>query len=152
MIDLNSDGRPDLVVAQFGNYLGKLSGFDQREPSRFVEDVLVEFPGSMHTEVLDVNHDQKPDLITLFGQAREGLYLLRNRGDGTFGWDPLLHFPPAYGSTGFELADFNGDGFPDILFTNGDNGDYPSPFKRYHGIRIFLNDGQFRFSEAWFIP
>jgi len=152
VVDLNSDGRKDLVVAQFGNYLGKLSSFVQRDTGRFVEDPLVEFPGAIRTEVLDVNQDQKPDLITLFGQAREGIYLLRNRGDGSFAWDPLLHFPPAYGSTSFELADFNGDGFPDILFTNGDNGDYPSPFKRYHGIRIFLNDGHFRFSEAWFYP
>lgn len=152
LADLDSDGREDLVVAQFGNYLGKLSGFLRREPSRFIEDILVEFPGAIRTEVVDVNADRKPDLIILFGQAREGLYLLRNRGDGSFAWEPLLHLPSAYGSTGFELADFNGDGFPDILLTNGDNGDYPSPFKRYHGIRLLLNDGRYRFSQAWFFP
>ena len=152
LVDLNADGRRDMVVAQFGNYLGKLSAFLKRPSGRLTEDVLVEFPGAIRTEVLDVDGDQQPDLISLFGQAREGLYLLRNRGNGGFSWEPLLHFPPAHGSTGFELADFNGDGHPDILMTNGDNGDYPSPFKRYHGIRIFLNDGHFRFSEAWFFP
>ena len=50
------------------------------------------------------------------------------------------------------MADFNGDGFPDILLTQGDNGDYPSPFKRYHGLRIYLNNGHYQFSEAWFYP
>jgi hypothetical protein len=152
LVDLNADGRRDAVVAQFGNYLGRLSAFMQGASERLTEDVLVEFPGAIRTEVLDVDRDQRPDLITLFGQAREGLYLLRNRGNGGFSWEPLLHFPPAHGSTGFELADFNGDGHPDILMTNGDIGDYPSPFKRYHGVRIYLNDGRYRFSEAWFFP
>ncbi|MGE3312697.1 MAG: FG-GAP-like repeat-containing protein [Limisphaerales bacterium] len=151
-VDLDSDDKPELLVAQFGNYLGRLSAFHEREGSRWIEDPLVEFPGAIHTEILDVDADHRPDLITLFGQAREGLYLLRNQGRGGFGWEPLIHFPPTYGSTGFELADFNRDGFQDVLITHGDNGDYPSPFKAYHGIRIFLNDGRFHFTEAWFRP
>lgn len=151
-VDLDADGRKDLVVAQFGNYLGELSGFLRRDGTNFVKDTLVEYPGSTHTEVVDLDRDGRLDLVVLLAQAREGLYFLRNQGNGTFGWNPLAFFPSAYGSTGFELADFNGDGFPDILYTNGDNGDYPSPFRKYHGIRIFLNDGHHQFKEAYFFP
>ena len=151
-VDLDADGRKDWVVAEFGNYLGRLTGFLRRDPSPPVEDVLVEFPGAIRTEVVDVESDGLPDLVTLFGQAREGIYLLHNRGHGAFDWVPWLHFPPTYGCTGFELVDFDGNGSPDILLTHGDNGDYPSPFKNYHGIRLFLNDGHHRFAEAWFYP
>jgi hypothetical protein len=35
---------------------------------------------------------------------------------------------------------------------NGDNGEYASPLKKYHGIRIYLNRGGTRFEEAWFFP
>lgn len=152
VLDLDDDGAQDLVVAQFGNYLGKLSGYLRKGSQTFSEDVLIEFPGALRIEVRDLNQDQRPDMVVLFGQAREGISLLSNRGKGAFDWEPWLHFPPAYGSTGFELADFDRDGSPDILHTNGDNGDYPSPFKAYHGVRIFRNDGHNRFSEAWFYP
>jgi len=49
-------------------------------------------------------------------------------------------------------VDFNKDGLMDILVTNGDNGEYPSPPKRYHGIRLYLNRGGLRFEEAFFYP
>ena len=85
-------------------------------------------------------------------QAKEGIYLFTNQGAGTFSEVPLVEFQPLFGSTYFELADLNGDGFLDIRATNGDNGEYPSPFKNYHGIRIYLNDGKNQFHEAWFYP
>ena len=48
--------------------------------------------------------------------------------------------------------DFNKDGFQDILLTNGDNWDYSAILKPYHGVHIYLNDGQDNFKEAWFYP
>lgn len=152
LLDLNTDGRQDLVIAQFGNELGRLSAFVTSPPGDLVEDTLIPFPGALRSAVVDANHDGLPDLLVLLGQAREGLYLLRNLGNRTFDWQPLLHFPPTYGSTGFELADFNDDGSPDLLVTHGDNGDFPSPFRPYHGLRLYLNDGHFRFQPAWFFP
>ena len=151
-VDLNRDGRPELVVAQFGNYLGRLSWFEMQAGAEPVEHPLLELPGGTCSEIIDYNHDGRPDVVTLMGQAREGIFLFENMGGGDFATVPLVQLPPVYGSTYFEFADFNGDGFPDLLAVNGDNGEYPSPFKKYHGIRIYLNDGRFHFKEAWFFP
>ena len=64
----------------------------------------------------------------------------------------MLQFPPSYGMSYFELVDFNKDGFPDILLTNGDNWDYSAIAKNYHGVRLYLNDGKDNFKESWFYP
>ena len=50
-----------------------------------------------------------------------------------------------YGSSYLELADMNNDGHLDILYTNGDNADYSYVLKKYHGLRIFINDGKNQF-------
>ena len=52
----------------------------------------------------------------------------------------------------FDLVDFNKDGKLDLIVSNGDNGDFALPLKSYHGIRLYLNDGGNRFTEAFFHP
>ena len=150
--DLNNDGREDFVLSAFGNYLGRFSWFENLGGGKCREQFLFERPGAICSYVYDANKDGLPDIFVLMGQAKEGVYLFTNQGKGIFQETPLVEFHPLFGSTYFELADFNGDGFLDILATNGDNGDYPSPFKNYHGIRIYLNDGKNHFQEAWFYP
>ena len=55
--------------------------------------------------------------------------------------------------TGSSVFDFEGDGDLDLLATNGDNGDIdPPPFKAYHGIRLYLNNGRNEFKEAFYWP
>jgi len=49
-------------------------------------------------------------------------------------------------------TDFNGDGRPDFVVTNGDNGEYPSPPKSYHGIRVYLNRGGMKYEKSLFLP
>jgi len=46
----------------------------------------------------------------------------------------------------------NGDRHLDIVCTNGDNADCSVITKPYHGIRIYLNDGDFTFKQVWFYP
>jgi hypothetical protein len=55
-----------------------------------------------------------------------------------------------YGSSYFDITDFNQDGHWDIIYTNGDNADYSQVLKPYHGVRVFLNDGTDHFTESWF--
>jgi hypothetical protein len=151
-VDLDGDGRRDLAVAQFGNFLGRQVWFANEGGGRYREELLWEAPGGTRVVVTDANRDGRPDLLYLMAQGREGVYLFENQGGGEFTPIPLIQFPSIYGCTSLELVDFNGDGHPDLLTVNGDNGEYPSTFKRYHGLRIHLNDGHFRFKEAWFFP
>ena len=150
--DLNQDGRPDLVVCEFGNRLGRLAWFEATDEGSFIEHLLLNQPGATRSELFDLNRDGKPDIIVLMAQAREGVLVFYNQGRGAFRAEPLVAYPPAYGSTAFQIADFNGDRVPDLLVVNGDNGDLPTPHKPYHGIRLHLNDGKNRFREAWFHP
>ena len=90
--------------------------------------------------------------VALGAATREGVFFFQNQGHGNFIDHAILEFPPVWGSTGLQLVDFNNDGFPDLLVVNGDNGEYASPTKNFHGIRLYLNDGQNHFKEAWSFP
>lgn len=153
--DLNNDGKEDLVVSSFGNNLGRLSWFEQREPDQYEEHVLIDRPGAIASEAVDLDKDGLKDLVALMAQAWEGVYWLRNEGSGRYKEIPLLQWPPSWGSTSFQLTDLNADGYPDLLVSNGDNGDFgtiKAPHKPYHGVRIYLNDGHQHFTEKFFLP
>ncbi|MGV3762738.1 FG-GAP repeat domain-containing protein [Parapedobacter sp.] len=148
--DLNMDGKEDLVVCGFGHHAGKLSWYEGAAANK--EQVLTAMPGALKVEVGDFNADGRPDLMVLMGQAWERLSVFYNVGNGKFREEPALQFHPAFGASWFELVDFNSDGYPDILLANGDNWDYSRINKNYHGVRIYLNDGNYHFTERWFFP
>jgi hypothetical protein len=150
--DLDHDGRDDLVVCQFGNRLGRFSWFQARPEGGFVEHLLLEQPGAIRSELRDLDGNGLVDMVVLLAQAREGVTIFLNRGQGQFESVPILQQHPAFGYSHFELIDFDGDSDLDLLTTNGDNGDYPGQPKAYHGIRLYLNEGGLRFKEAWFYP
>ncbi|GAB3017701.1 FG-GAP repeat domain-containing protein [Spirosoma pulveris] len=148
--DLNSDGKEDALICGFGNNAGKLFWYDGFDPAK--ERILKAFPGARKVEIADFNHDKKPDIMVLMAQAREEVSIFYNLGNGKFKEKIILQFSPLFGSSYFELVDFNKDGFQDILLTNGDNWDYSSIKKNYHGVRIYLNDRKDNFKEVWFYP
>ncbi|HLH56015.1 MAG TPA: VCBS repeat-containing protein [Verrucomicrobiae bacterium] len=150
--DLERPGEEDLVVCSFGNLAGRMSWYAPQPKGKFGEHTLVERPGSLLSRVVDIDHDGKPDLVVLTAQGKEGIFLFYNLGNGEFAERTLVEQPPVWGYVYFEFADFNGDGFPDILTANGDLGDFACPPKKYHGIRIYLNDGKWNFKESWFFP
>ncbi len=150
--DLNGDGKPDIVVCEFGNLLGAFSWLENRGNNKYIRHVLREIPGAIDAIVQDYDHDGLPDIWVLFAQGNEEIVLFNNKGHGHFEAHDIIRFPAIFGSTHFELADFNGDGYTDILYSAGDNGDYSQVLKPYHGIYIFLNDGHQHFHKQFFFP
>lgn len=150
--DLNGDGREDLVISGFGNIMGELVWYENRGDGGYIPHMIYDRPGAVRTELSDFNQDGHLDILVLMAQAKEGIYILLNNGHGQFTEKPVFEHHPVWGYSGFQLVDFNKDGFMDVLTTNGDNGEYLSCLKNYHGVRLYLNDGQTHFKEAFFYP
>ena len=119
---------------------------------QYSRHVIKATPGAIKAYIEDYNKDGLPDLWVLFTQGEEGIFLFTNHGNGKFTEEEVLRFPPVYGSSYFEFADFNRDGYADIVYTCGDNADYSAVLKPYHGVYIFLNDGKNHFSQRYFFP
>ncbi|MEI9919500.1 MAG: VCBS repeat-containing protein [Bacteroidota bacterium] len=148
--DLNNDGKKDLVVCAFGNYAGQLLVFQKLGDGSFSKHVIASLPGARRTVVRDFNNDGLKDILVMFSQGDEQISLYTNAGNFRFRVTTLLKFPAVYGSSYFDIVDFNKDGHWDIIYTNGDNADYSKILKPYHGVRVFLNDGKNHFEESWF--
>jgi hypothetical protein len=150
--DLDGDEKMDYVVCEFGFLTGCLSWFQNLGNGKFRRHVLRPLAGAIKAYVQDHNKDGLPDLWVLFGQGEEGIFLFTNKGKGQFSMEEVLRFPPVYGSSFFELIDYNKDGFSDIVYTCGDNADYSKVLKPYHGVYLFINDGNNGFKQKFFYP
>jgi len=150
--DLNGDGKADFVICEFAKWTGRLAWWSAQPDGSYQPHLLREQPGATQAYIRDLNGDQHMDIVALFGQGDEGIFAYYNDGQGNFREARLLSFPSSYGSSSFQLLDYNGDDAPDILYTCGDNADYPPVMKPYHGVRIFENRGNNSFEEALFLP
>jgi hypothetical protein len=155
--DIDSDGLPDALISNFGDYTGNLSlylGVSDTTSYESTPIKLLEQPGIVQTQVHDFTGDGKPDIAVLASHAREGLSILVNQGDAQFEPHPITMQSATFGYTGLELRDFDQDGRMDILTLNGDNGDSDpyNTLKPDHGIRIYLNRGELNFELAYFYP
>lgn len=149
--DLNQDGRDDLIVSGFGNILGELAWYENRGEDRYQKHVIYDRPGAVATQLHDFDHDGRLDLVALMAQAQEGVYIFLNNGNGQLAEFPAVQVHPAWGYAAFETVDFDRDGRIDVLTANGDNGEYPSCLKPYHGIRLYRNLPS-GFKEQFFLP
>ena len=148
--DLNQNGSNELIVCNFGDVTGNVSLF-QADGSLITE--LINAPGAIRSQVHDFDNDGKPDIAVLMGDARENISLLMNQGNHTYERKEVVSCHSSYGHTYFELQDFNKDGHMDLLATNGDTDADPfNTLKNYHGIRIYMNDGNNNFELAFFYP
>lgn len=150
--DLNQDGLDDVVACEFGNQTGQLAWYLNNGRGGYDKRVLREKPGAITAIIKDANRDGLPDIYVLMAQGDEGVFLYENLGGGTFREKRLLSFLPLNGSQYLELADFNKDGFDDIVYVCGDNADKSPILKNYHGIYIYLNDGKSNFTPSYFYP
>lgn len=152
MADLDEDKLQDIIVCNYGNNIGQLVWYQNMGQGKYRPTILKDLPGARKAEIIDLDQDGRKDLVVLFAQGTETIKVFYNKGRGKFEEKNLVQFPPVYGLSYFELADFNKDGFQDLIVSNGDNADHSPVLKPYHGIRIFLNDGKNKFSEAYFFP
>jgi hypothetical protein len=133
--DFNGDGNLDIAA---GGYSGSVLSAPQtailfgKGDGTFQAAV---FPVSLNNFeaqfVADLNKDGKPDLIS-FGSAGAGSQVALGNGDGTFTVLPSLT------SEVNAIADFNGDGVPDILVTSFYRG-----FRDQTGVMLGNGNGTF---------
>jgi hypothetical protein len=128
--DLNGDGAPDLVVAN--NAPGAHSVSVLLNTTVMVEATnMSAFPSgtlpvmqAQPVVIGDINGDGKPDVIVghLFGNY--SVSVLANTtppGSATATFAPVQNFGAGNNAGSLQLADFNGDGKPDIVVTNRGN-------------------------------
>jgi hypothetical protein len=147
--DFNGDGRPDLVVAQFGYDDGETRWMENLGRWQFRSHVVQSLSGGIHAIPVDVDGDGDMDFVSLISQEWEELYIFENDGKGNFKshlvWGSTNE---DYGSSGIRLADLNKDGRMDILLTNGDAFDYLPPRPRpWHSVQWIENKGGFKFEH-----
>lgn len=150
--DFNKDGHLDWVVCSFGHNTGSLDLFTYNADLTFTKTAIREIAGATQTVIKDFDQDGWLDIMALFASGDEGIWLFSNNHKGGFTSKNILRFPPIYGSTSFQLVDFNKDGKLDILYTCGDNSDYSRILKPYHGVYIYLNQGGFTYKQSYFYP
>jgi hypothetical protein len=145
--DFDADGDLDLVVAVFGwRRVGEILYLEQRPGPdgrpEFLRKTLDPRHGTIHVPVVDLNHDGRPDFVALISQEHETVVAFLNKGGGEFSPRTLFKGPhPAFGSSGLQVLDLDGDGDLDALLTNGDVYD-TRLLKPYHGVSWLENQGE----------
>jgi len=133
--DLDGDGDVDLVACAFGfRGPGQLLWLENQE-GEYSQHQIDRRDGFVAVEVEDVDGDGDADLIALLSQHHEMVMQFTNDGSGNFTPQVLLQWPhAAWGSSGMELVDLDGDGDRDLVLVNGDTLDDNTP-KPTHGVR-----------------
>jgi len=146
--DLDGDGDLDIAVAGFGYDSGDTSWLENKGGWRFEQHVLLGLSGPINAVITDLNHDGRPDIVALVSQEWEEIWAFVNDGRGRF-TNRLLwgSTNPDFGSSWISVVDLDGDGDPDIVYSNGDAFDYAPPNSRpWQGVQWLENLGDFRFA------
>ena len=150
--DLDGDGIDELVISEFGHRTGRLTLLRGLPNGEYERKILLALPGTIRAVAEDMDKDGDLDIVAITSQGDESITILYQEEDLRFRVDRAIRFSPIYGSSWFELLDYDHDGDIDIVTVNGDNADKTYMPKPYHGLRVHLNDGQNKFTEAFFHP
>jgi len=141
--DLNGDGKPDVVVANpslnnVGVFLNTGSG--TLGPGAFL--AVAGRPDSI--SLADINADGHLDLLlVVVGSGTSQLHVMLGDGKGGFAAPVAIPTGGVAPAANTVIADFNGDGIPDIAF-----GVNATPFQ----LAIIFGDGHGGFSAPRLIP
>ena len=146
--DLDGDGDLDLSVALFGYDQGETRWLRNDGGWRFASTTLQELSGPINAEIADVDGDRDLDIVTLVSQEWEEIYVHVNDGRG--GFTPRRIFGASnedFGSSWISLADLDGDGDLDVVYSNGDAFDYATATGRsWNGLQWLENTGGVTFA------
>jgi hypothetical protein len=129
--DFNGDGQPDTVVAD--RTAARISVYLTKAGGGFAAAVSYPVSGGPRAiAVADVNGDGKLDIVAAGGGNLNGnVNVLLGNGDGTF--QPAVDYELPFTCFSLAVADFNGDGHPDLAV---------SGYTLYHnGLSVLLNKG-----------
>ena len=148
--DMTGDGKPEIVTPNCSDdtvtvYLNNGDGSFQT--GAYFQVALDTNPGTVDTypeaaTVADVNGDGKADIISSNEETGDVTILLSN-GDGTVGVPTVGYATGGYPYQSAIVADFNGDGFADILVPDGD---FSLAYLKGYG------DGTFRAALDYYTP
>ncbi|WP_170139472.1 FG-GAP-like repeat-containing protein [Larkinella arboricola] len=135
--DLNGDGKPELLVAVGVNETstGSLAVLENTGNGTFTTSTLSVGDGPIIPKVADLNGDGKSDLaVVTYTEAAQKVVVLMGTGTGTF--TPSASYALNGLPASIEIADFNGDGKPDLAVTDRQIGENPKG-----QVEVFLNTG-----------
>ena len=136
-----------IYVSEFGYRTGGLTFLDKK----LSPTVVHQFPGAYRINRAQLDPPPaKKELLVSLSQGLDGIYKVDEYRN--FKLEPVVRYGPAFGLSDMDISDINGDGLDDLLVVNGDNADYSIIPKSFHGIRVYLNQGNDRFKESYHYP
>jgi hypothetical protein len=137
--DFDRDGDIDLA----GRIRNGIDIYANTDGTFAVQSSLTEAYGLQQIATGDLDGDGYLDLVAVFSDDADGIYVFRNRADGTGAFGPAVSYRvDGAGSRpnplGLALGDVDGDGDLDVVTANGDAED----------VSILPNNGDARFGSV----
>jgi FG-GAP-like repeat/FG-GAP repeat len=143
--DFNGDGKLDLIVANEAS--STLSALLGNGDGTFQSQMVTNLSTGLYPSALavgDFNGDKKLDVAVLVSVPQQNSYaiaVLPGNGDGTF--QAAVNYSTGAQPSSIQTGDFNGDGKPDLVTLNFDNGGQ---------ISVYLGNGEGTFQPALNTP
>jgi hypothetical protein len=110
--DFDANGKLDLAVVSYGTSSPQMIVLLGNGDGTFSSEV--DTPNAGPSSIADLNADGKPDIVEVGGTQSAPLVNVRlGHGDGSFA--DAVGYPVGFSSGATQVADFDGDGIPDIV-------------------------------------